>query len=201
MPAEFDPVGMYAYMKGYCSALCWDSALRALAFARTAHDGQARKGGQPRIVHPLTMACHAAALKIPDEDVAAACLLHDACEDCGVAPDELPAIGRRAKDAVVLLTHDKGVPLDAYYKDLSAHPVASLVQLLDRCDVASAMAGACPADQALDYVRETEAYVMPLWRKAKDHWPELSDPLFVLKYHIRSVTMGLSAVLGDNAGT
>lgn len=64
---------------------------QAVIFAAQAHDGAARKGSRmPYIVHPMEAAAIAAALT-QDEEVLAAAALHDVCEDCGVAPEELRA--------------------------------------------------------------------------------------------------------------
>lgn len=95
---EFSHERMYTYIKGYAAALGWTDVLNALAFARRAHGGQARKDGQPYIVHPLTMACHALALGIKDQTVIAGCLLHDVCEDCGVnTPAMLDTLWQRSR--------------------------------------------------------------------------------------------------------
>lgn len=197
MSADFQADKMYSYMKGYCSAMGWQDALSALAFAREKHAPQMRKGGQPYIVHPLTMACHAAALDIKDEDVIIACLLHDVVEDCDVAVDELPISSVRAKDAVRWLTHMSGDPLDIYYRNIRNSEVASLVKLLDRCDNVSTMAGVFSPEKTLSYIEETRDFVMPLWRDVKDAYPYWSNQLFCLKYHIVSVIDGLEKCLGE----
>lgn len=195
MPTPFDADRMFTYLKGYFSALKWDDALNALTFAKRAHDGQFRKSGEPYLVHPLTITCHAMALGVKSETVAAAGLLHDVVEDCGVRVDQLPVKNPDIKDVVRRLTHVKSVPLDAYYAEIANSPEATLVKLFDRCDNVSTMAGVFRTEKTLDYIKETDDYVMPLHRKAKDYWPQYSDALFVLKYHIRSVDDGLRAVL------
>lgn len=195
MKTGFSVDRMHTYLRGYYAAMGWKDAQAALAFAREKHAGQYRKGGEPYLVHPLTMACHAAALGIRSEAVAVACLLHDVCEDCGVDPMDLPVSNQETKDAVRLLTHAKGVPLADYYTGISKNAVASITKILDRCDNVSTMGGVFSNAKTLSYVEETETYVMPLWRTAKDRWPEYADALFVLKYHILSVTSGLASVI------
>ena len=61
----------------------------ALSCAIKLHSGQYRKGiGEvPYVVHPMDMACHAMALGIWEDEVLAAALLHDVCEDCGISPE------------------------------------------------------------------------------------------------------------------
>lgn len=200
MKTGFSIERMHTYLRGYYSAMGWDDALRALAFAREKHGGQYRKSGEPYLIHPLTIACHAAALGIRIEAVHVACLLHDVPEDCGVDPMDLPVQDQHAKDAVRLLTHQKGVPLDVYYAGIARDPIASLSKILDRCDNVSTMGGVFPDAKTLDYIKETEDYVMPLWRTTKDKWPEFGDALFVLKYHVLSVTASLAAVIPPHAG-
>jgi GTP pyrophosphokinase len=53
---------------------------RAVQVASLAHDGQARKNGEPFIIHPLETACILAEHKM-DLDTIVAGLLHDTVED------------------------------------------------------------------------------------------------------------------------
>lgn len=195
MSADFRADKMYSYMKGYCAAKRWSDGLQALAFARDKHAPQMRKGGQPYIVHPLSMACHAVSLGLDNEDVIVACLLHDVVEDCNVLAGELPIKSESARTSIVHLTHISGVPMDIYYQGITGDEVASLVKLLDRCDNVSTMAGVFSTEKMKSYIDETRNYVMPLWRETKDKFPKHSNALFVLKYHILSVIDGLEKTL------
>jgi len=195
MSAKFDSEKLYARLAGSCQALGWRDGITALSFARDAHAGQLRKDGQPYFIHPMTVAAHSLALGIREEPVFAACILHDVCEDCNVQSDALPVSGGRIKDAVRRLTHEKGVPLDVYYRHIAEDPAATLAKVLDRCDNVSSMAGVFSRAKTLDYIRETRDHVLPLIASAKRHWPMYSDALFVIKYHIVSVVDGLEACL------
>lgn len=193
----FDHERMYTYLKGYFAAKGWDDATRALSLARKLHATQHRKGGQPYVVHPLTIACHAISLGVDSENVLSACLLHDVVEDCGVSVDALP-VSRDAKDTIRRLTHVKPDPLDSYYRDIAEDSDACLVKLLDRCDNVSTMAGVFSVEKLRSYIEETRTYVMPLLRLLKDMCPEYGDALFALKYHIQSMTDGIEAALDAN---
>lgn len=193
---DFSAERMYTYIKGFAAALNWTDALNALSFARKMHAGQDRKDGQPYIVHPLTIACHALALGIKSEAVIAACLLHDICEDCGVRPEDLP-VSKPVQDSVRRLTHIKTVPLDVYYAEIRTDWVACLVKILDRCHNVSSMAGTFTAAKCRDYIQESDTYVMPLFRVLKSEKPQLGDILFVLKYHITAMDNSMAALLGD----
>ena len=67
----------YSYIKGYAMALHFDNTVKALAFARSKHDGCTRRNGEPYIIHPLTMTSHAIALGIAEDNLLATLLLHD----------------------------------------------------------------------------------------------------------------------------
>lgn len=43
----FDPEKMYTYIRGYASGAKMSQTLRALSFARSRHEGQKRKRGEP----------------------------------------------------------------------------------------------------------------------------------------------------------
>src|SRR5436305_8954730 len=63
---------------------------RAFEVARTAHEGQVRRSGDPYIQHPLAVAKILAELGLDDITLSAA-LLHDSVEDTGVTLEEVAA--------------------------------------------------------------------------------------------------------------
>src|SRR3954469_4271675 len=65
-----------------------DLIVRAYELARSAHDGQVRRSGDPYIQHPLAVATILADLGLDDITLSAA-LLHDAVEDTGITVDEV----------------------------------------------------------------------------------------------------------------
>ena len=184
----FDEQHMYTYVKTYANVREMPQTVKALAFAREQHKGQVRKGRDnvPYIYHPLLMACHALALGLDDDDIVAASLLHDVCEDCGVSPDELPA-GDTVKTAVRILTKEPGYDEEEYYRSISENQIATMVKLLDRCSNVSGMAAGFFRDKLAEYIRETERLVYPLLDKAKTEYSMYSNQLFLIKYHMSSV--------------
>lgn len=183
---------MYTYIRGYASGVGMIQTLKALSFAREKHNGQKRKNGDPYIVHPLTMACNALSMGIRDDNTIATILLHDVCEDCGVALEELP-INDIVRRSVQLMTFEvlpgetKDIAKIRYYNMLIQSKEAVITKFIDRCHNVSSMAGTFSVEKLKSYIKETRTYVLPLLRQAKDHYPEESDRLFMLKYHITSV--------------
>lgn len=188
----FNADKMYTYIRGYASALEMQQTLRALAFAREKHNGQTRKSGDPYIIHPLTMACNALSLGIKDDNVIATILLHDVCEDCGVSLNELP-VSERVRRGVELMTFSvmdgetKETAKIRYYNMLPSCKEAVYTKLIDRCHNVSTMAGAFSREKLIAYIEETRKFVLPMIRKVKEKYPDDTDVLFVLKYHIVSV--------------
>lgn len=190
--AIFNSEKMYTYIRGYASALAMQQTLRALAFAREKHKDQMRKSGDPYIVHPLTMACDALSLGIKDDNIIATILLHDVCEDCSVSLEELP-VNNEVKRGVELMTfrvmegETKETAKVRYYNMIIQSKEAAFTKLIDRCHNVSTMAGAFSKQKLKDYIDETREYVLPLLRKVKQKYPDKTDILFVLKYHMVSV--------------
>ena len=113
--------------------------LQALPLMREKHEGQVRKGmveSTPYRVHPLTLACHALAMGIGDDDVLAALLLHDVVEDTDQRLEELP-VNDRVKEAVQLVSYntypgEKKTIKPVYYQKIANCPLASLVKFIVR---------------------------------------------------------------------
>lgn len=102
---------------------------KALQVAGTAHEGQYDKGGNPYILHPLTVA---EKVEQPEEKIVA--LLHDVVEDTDVTLEKLarefpPVI----VEAVDRLTKKKGpgYSLEKYLEGIRGNEIARKVKLAD----------------------------------------------------------------------
>lgn len=199
----FSEEHMYTFVKGAASANEMAQTLKALPFARAKHEGQYRKGPDkvPYINHPLTMACHALAMDLRDDDLLAAILLHDVVEDCGVKLVELPA-NDAVRDTVDRVSHTwlegKGTPEQkaAYYARIIESPAACLVKIIDRCNNLSMMATGFEKQKMVTYISETETYVFPLMEKIKDEQPQYKNAIFLIKYQMLSLMETLKRLLG-----
>ena len=188
----FDETHMYTYVKTRAQALSLRQTLAALPMARARHAGQLRDGpgSVPYIAHPLTMACHALAMGIEEDDVLAALLLHDVVEDTGAALEELP-VGEAVREAVRLVSYnsypgpkDKIKPL--YYESIGKIPLACLVKCIDRCCNLSTMAMGFRKEKMVTYVEQTEQYVLPLLTAVKNE-PRWNNAAWLLQYQITAL--------------
>ena len=78
-------------VKGYAPSANTDMVYVAYRFARSLHEGQKRKSGDPYIIHPVEVAYIAAQLSL-DTTAISACLLHDVVEDTECAYDDVAAL-------------------------------------------------------------------------------------------------------------
>ena len=178
-----------------------------------ASGGSGKSGGvMPYINHPLTMACDALAMGLDDDHVIAALLLHDIVEDCNVSADELP-VGKAVQEAVRLVSFDaadaaKAAHIDpaagttgttgtacqskeeakkAYFATIATNPLACLVKCIDRVNNLSNMAMGFTHTKMIEYVVETETYIVPLLRIIKDSSPEWNNAAWLLRYQMLSL--------------
>jgi GTP pyrophosphokinase len=94
-----------------------------------------------------------------------------------------------------MLSKSAGMTTEYYYKQIQQDIRAILVKLSDRCHNVSSMYGAFTLEKMQKYVEETEEYVIPLCRYTTDRYPEYSDQVFVLRYHIESVLKVIKGML------
>lgn len=182
--------------------LGFNQTLNALFFAERCHAGQLRKGPAklPYIIHPLTMACHALALDLCEDDLLSTILLHDTCEDCGIRPEDLP-VCQEVREAVRLLTfsrlpgESRIAARDRYFSHIPENRLAVLTKLLDRCNNLSYMVYGFSREKLQDYIDETRRCVIPILEHAKRHYPDCGSALFLLNYQIFSVMNSIQVLL------
>ena len=183
---------MKTYVKATARNFNLKDTLTAVDYAVEAHEGQKRKKSKvPYIYHPLNLACHALSMGIIEDDIVAACLLHDVIEDCGKTIDELP-VSDETKELVRLLTCEKTNDdnrdqiISAYYKKLVANPKASLIKCMDRCNNLTTMSWGLSRNRSYRMIKETEEYY-PALIKTMKATPEYGNAAWLLQYHIESM--------------
>ena len=194
----FREENMFTRIKTFAAANHLDETYRALPYMREQHAGQLRKQGKYTvnqvlyINHPLIMTCQAMAFGIRDDAILAATLLHDVVEDTGVTTEELP-FSDEVKKIVELVSFsvpkgkDKAEAKREYYQAIAGNGKACVVKIIDRCNNVSTMAACYSKAKMVEYISETEEYVLPLTSVLKNQYPEYSDLAFLVKYHIISV--------------
>lgn len=100
----------------------------AIMIATKAHAGQLDKGGQPYILHPLSVMMRVD--RIEEKIVA---LLHDVIEDSDVTMDQLKGYGFSAEivTAVDALTHQPEESYENYIERIAKNRLATTVKLAD----------------------------------------------------------------------
>lgn len=183
---------MKTYIKATAKSHKMYDSLKAIDFALEAHEGQKRKRSDiPYIYHPLNMACHALSMGILEDDVIAACLLHDIVEDCDKTLEELP-VRDQAKEIVRLLTRsetneaNRDEVMKAYYDAIAGNPKAALVKCIDRCNNLTTMAWGLSRERIYRMISETDKYYPDLLLTVK-RTPEYNDAAWLLQYQIESM--------------
>lgn len=187
---------LYLYIKNYAKEHGLVQTQKVLPYAKEKHAGQTRKGEKiiPYIYHPLMVAYHAISLGLDEDNLVSAAILHDVCEDCGVAPEDLPT-NEETRTAVALLTKSKDVSSQQYFTAISKNKIALMVKILDRCNNVSDMVKGFSKEKIKSYIEGTRNYVYPLLQIAKENYPEYTDALFLLEYHMISVVTSVNALL------
>ncbi len=183
---------MKTYVKTTAKNFKLRNTLKAVDYAIEAHEGQKRKkSAVPYIYHPLNLACHALSMDIIEDEIIAACMLHDVIEDCGRKLEDLP-VNDETKELVRLLTCEKTTDenreriLKAYYDGILQNPKASLIKCMDRCNNLTTMSWGLSRDRIYRMIRETEEYYPKLLDAVK-YTPEYNNAAWLMKYQIESM--------------
>lgn len=197
---------MYRFIRTYAQSNGAVNTAAALPYAKKMHAGQYRKGNGkvPYIYHPLVVACHALALGLHEDELIAACLLHDVCEDCKddagnrIKTEDLP-VDKVVQETVKLVTKpDEKYPgwEPDYYNRIAQNRLAIIVKVLDRCNNISMMATGFSKNKMKEYILETEKYIMPLVDIMKKQYEDTCyNASFLIKYQMLSNMENLKRLL------
>ncbi len=192
-PVNYEPERMFSYVKDRAQDYGLKQSLAVLGILREAHGIQQRRSRHgfetTYIVHPLTMACHAMALGLKDDDVIAACLAHDIVEDTDIKLADLP-VGDRVREVVLLVSKSEYTWSEdweeTYYGEIQKNPLACLVKCLDRVNNVAGMADAFDRNWMIRYTRETDKRYPDLLYEIRDV-PEWNDAWWLLRYQLMTM--------------
>ncbi|MCR5357767.1 MAG: helix-turn-helix domain-containing protein [Lachnospiraceae bacterium] len=183
---------MKTFVKTTAGNFKMGNTLKAVDYAIKAHEGQTRKkSAVPYIYHPLNLACHSLAMDIKEDEIIAACLLHDVVEDCKKKLEDLP-VNDETRELVGLLTckktndENRRQILDEYYGNIVKNPKAALIKCIDRCNNLTSMSWGLSRDRIYRMIAETEEYY-PALIKAIKATPEYNNAAWLLQYQIKSM--------------
>ncbi len=108
-------------------------------------------------------------------------------------PDTINSVSERVQEAVRLLTFQtpeglsKAEAKELYFREIRKDKIAAIVKVIDRCNNISTMAAAFSREKQIEYIDETERYVIPLLDFLKEEHLENHDAVYLIKYHMLSV--------------
>lgn len=194
-PVNYNFSNMFTFVKGRAQVLGMPQTLAVLEILRKAHGAQQRESSYgfetSYMVHPLTMACHALAMGLKEDDIIAACLAHDMVEDSGIKLSELP-VGERVREVIRLVsynTYDESRPDldDIYFENIRKNPLACLIKCLDRCNNMAGMADCFTRSRMVKYTALTDKYYPAILEVIKKV-PEWNDAWWLLRYQLMTMT-------------
>jgi len=196
---------IHCFIKGYALSKNMLNTIIALSVAIQKHKGQDRKGGEPYIIHPLTVASYLINLGIDDDNIIAASLLHDVVEDCNLPNngEELITtykLNKKVLEIVLLLTKHKGYVEKDYYEKIKKCPNALIIKLSDRANNLSTLS-AFSLKKMERYVKETRELILPLCTYGKEYYPEFSNAITIIKYQLVSVCETIESLLNMKDST
>lgn len=189
------------FIRGYAKGKNMPNTLKALALSERLHEGQKRRCGDPFIIHPLRVASYLISLKINDDVTCAAALLHEVFKHCNISRDENEltqkyGLNPEVTELIRLVSKADNVSVDDYYKGLKSDYRALLIKLSNRANTCT-MLSTLDDKQRKEYILENKNYIYPLCTYAKAYFPDYSDQVVNMKFHILSVCRVVESLTKD----
>jgi len=191
------------YLLGVTKTAGLDRSAKAIHFTVKAHGDRMRDDKKTRTYeHPIRVGRMVRNLGTPlkkvlaDDVTLCASFLHDTNEDEGVTLDKIrEKFGDDVAHIVDLLTKRKGMSLDEYYRRISTDARAIFIKAVDRvCNIDDAV-DVFDEKRLIKYVAETEKYVLPMMKAAREEHLEYSDPLIVLRDYIKGILRSAKKII------
>ena len=169
------------------------NTLVALALSSKYYSGYFRQSQDPFIVHPLRVCSYLINLKVTDDEICAAALLHEVPKKWQSKEESWETlfrdtykISQRTIDLVNKVSNSKNLSKEEYYKELAKDPDAFIIKLSNRAHTCTYLSG-LTYEQIDEFVMECIDYIYPLCDELSMLYPEYTDAIILAKYHIQAV--------------
>lgn len=159
----------------------WFKAAEAMTWAEGYHTGVRKDGVTPEFNHQVQIALYLATLTphlLHPEDTITTAFAHDVCEDFDVEFSVVEGLfgGRVAQATHSVTKVHKGFkrhPAEVMAAQAN-DPIGSVVKGADRIHNQSTLAGVFGNAKILEYIEETETYILPMLKQARQKFPAQS---------------------------
>ena len=165
-------------LRGWLLGREWYTAVEAFEYAEGYHDGLRKDGVTPEFNHQIQIALYLTTLAphlVNPEATITTAFLHDVCEDYDVEFAEITRrFGTEVGDATHAMTKvHKGIKRnpEEVAVEQAQNPIASVLKGADRIHNQATAPGVFGPDKILEYVEETEQFILPMLKTARRTFP------------------------------
>lgn len=186
------------FIRGFAKGKHMPNTLKALALAERLHEGQLRKSGDPFIIHPLRVTSYLISLKVNDDVTCAAALLHEVYKHCNLDREgneliDVYSLNPEVPKLIKLVSKPDNISYTDYYEGIKGDYRALLIKLSNRANTCTRLSILNESERQ-DYIEENSNFIYPLCTYAKAYFPEFSDQIVNMKYHISSICRIVEAI-------
>ena len=188
-------------LKYYLHGAKYETALRALCYAKKLHSGVRKDQQTPEFQHQIEIALYITTIKnvVDEERAITVALLHDVREDYHIDHEEIEHVfGTDIAHDVKLLTKKfKNTIVDKteYFENLTASPIAALVKGVDRINNLQTMSGVFTLPKQEQYVAEVNDYFQPMLKTASELYPSMFLAYMNIRTMLKHQTQIIEAVI------
>ncbi len=186
------------FIRGFAKGKHMPNTLKALALAERLHEGQLRKSGDPFIIHPLRVTSYLISLKVNDDVTCAAALLHEVYKHCNLDREgneliDVYSLNPEVPKLIKLVSKPDNISYTDYYEGIKSDYRALLIKLSNRANTCTRLSILNESERQ-EYIEENSNFIYPLCTYAKAYFPEFSDQIVNMKYHISSICRIVEAI-------
>ena len=186
------------FIRGFAKGKHMPNTLKALALAERLHEGQLRKSGDPFIIHPLRVTSYLISLKVNDDVTCAAALLHEVYKHCNLDREgneliDIYSLNPEVPKLIKLVSKPDNISYTDYYEGIKSDYRALLIKLSNRANTCTRLSILNESERQ-EYIEENSNFIYPLCTYAKAYFPEFSDQIVNMKYHISSICRIVEAI-------
>ena len=181
----------FSYLEKLADTKAMPNTRKALSLSKIYYKNLKRKSGDDFIIHPLRVCSFLIELKITDDKICAAALLHEVIKKCNLPYHGAELIAEKHLDPCVLdyirtMANSENYPLDMYYKTISQYPEVMLLKLANRAHTCTSLINSSD-DEIIKYVEECETFLYPLCEYGIKHYRQYANSIEIMNFQIRSL--------------